>query len=89
MEDIFISEQAGVPKPQKGFFDYCMEHTKEKDKSRILIVGDSLTSDIKGGVLYGIPTCWYRPDGAENNTPYVPDFEISDLHEIEDIILGR
>jgi 2-haloacid dehalogenase len=86
MEEIFISEQAGVPKPQKGFFDYCLERTEEKDKNKILIVGDSLTSDIKGGVLYGIPTCWYRPAGSRNDTPYKPDYEISDLHEIFNLI---
>lgn len=86
MEDIFISERIGAPKPQKEFFDYCMAHAKEKDKSRILIVGDSLSSDIKGGVQAGIPTCWYRPDETENSTEYIPDYEINDLHRIYDIL---
>lgn len=86
MDGIFISEQIGVPKPQKEFFDYCLEHIEEKDKSKILIVGDSLTSDIKGGVLAGIPTCWYRSGKVMNDTPYKPDYEISDLHHIFDII---
>ena len=58
----------------------------EKDKSKILIVGDSLTSDIKGGVLAGIPTCWYRPEGTVNHTEYTPDYEISDLHQLYDIL---
>ena len=89
MENVFISEQIGVPKPQKEFFDYCLEHIEEKEKSKILIVGDSLTSDIKGGILAGIPTCWYRPDTAVNNTSYEPDYEISDLHQIFDIICAQ
>lgn len=89
MENVFISEQIGVPKPQREFFDYCLEHIEEKEKSRILIVGDSLTSDIKGGILAGIPTCWYRPDTAVNNTSYEPDYEISDLHQIFDIICAK
>lgn len=57
MDGIFISEQIGTPKPAKEFFDYCLKHIEEKDKSKLLIVGDSLSSDIKGGVLSGIPTC--------------------------------
>ncbi len=86
MDGIFISEQVGAPKPHQAYFDYILERIEEKDKSKMLIVGDSLTSDIKGGVLNGIPTCWYREDGASNNSPYNPDYEISDLHGIYDIL---
>ncbi len=86
MDGLFISEQIGTPKPNREFFDYCLERIEEKDKSRMLIVGDSLSSDIKGGVLAGIPTCWYRPEGTVNNTPYHPDYEISDLHMLYDIL---
>lgn len=86
MEELFISEQVGAPKPSPAFFDYCLERIEEKDKTKILIVGDSLSSDIKGGVLAGIPTCWYRPDGAVNETEFQPDYEISDLHTIYDIL---
>ena len=70
----------------KEFFDYCLTHIEEQDKKRILLVGDSLTSDIKGGVLAGIPTCWYRPEGTKNPTEYKPDYEISDLHQILEIL---
>lgn len=86
MEALFISEQIGAPKPHKEYFDYCLAHVEEQDKSRILLVGDSLTSDIKGGVLAGIPTCWYRPEGTVNSTEYKPDYEISDLHQIYEIL---
>lgn len=98
MDGIFISEQIGVPKPQKGFFDFCLSAMTrdggEMDKSRILIVGDSLTSDIKGGVLSGIPTCWYRPDdifesdetARENYEKYRPNYEISHLSRIYAIL---
>ena len=86
MEELFISEQIGAPKPQKAYFDYCLSHIEEKDKSKILIVGDSLSSDIKGGIGAGIPTCWYRSDDAENPTDLSPDYEISDLHELLDIL---
>lgn len=90
MDGIFISEEIGSPKPARQFFDYCLTHIEEKDKSRILIVGDSLTSDIKGGIQAGIPTCWYRR-GAGTMDEILgegcrPDYEISDLHRIYDIL---
>lgn len=86
MDGLFISEEIGADKPGKAFFDFCFERLEEKDKSRILMVGDSLSSDIKGGALAGIITCWYRPEGAVNASPYQPDYEISDLHQIYDIL---
>lgn len=90
MDGIFISEEIGSPKPDMRFFEYCLAHIEEKDKSRILIVGDSLTSDIKGGLQAGIPTCWYRT-GAGSMDEILgagcrPDYEISDLHRIYDIL---
>jgi len=86
MEELFISEQIGAPKPHKEYFDYCLAHIEEQDKSKILLVGDSLSSDIKGGVLAGIPTCWYRPEGTVNPSEYIPDYEISNLHQIYDVL---
>jgi 2-haloacid dehalogenase len=86
MDGLFISEQIGMPKPHKEFFDYCLDHIEERDKSRILLIGDSLTSDIKGGVRAGIPTCWYRKEGTINSSGLCPDYEISDLHQVFDIL---
>lgn len=88
MEKLFISEEIGAPKPHKEFFEHCLSRVSEKDKSSILLVGDSLTSDIKGGILAGIRTCWYRPEGTENDTVYRPDYEISRLHQIRDLLFG-
>ncbi|MCM1100545.1 MAG: YjjG family noncanonical pyrimidine nucleotidase [Clostridium sp.] len=94
MDGVFISEQIGTPKPQRGFFEYCLDSMAREgyvpDKSRLLIVGDSLTSDIKGGFLCGIPTCWYRPDDILDTDPsvredyerYRPDHEISRLEDV-------
>ena len=86
MDGLFISEEIGVPKPHKEFFDHCLNHIEEKDKSKILLVGDSLSSDIKGGVGAGIPTCWYRKEGTVNSSELCPDYEISDLHQVFNIL---
>lgn len=89
MDGIFVSEEIGAPKPQPAFFARCLEQIEEKDPGRILVVGDSLSSDIKGGLQAGLSTCWYRKEGTVNDTPYQPDYEISDLHEILGILSGE
>ena len=86
MDGMFISEEIGAPKPHKEFFDYCLAHIEEKDKSKILIIGDSLSSDIKGGIDAGIKTCWYRPEGTINASGLKPDYEISELRDVFNII---
>lgn len=86
MEELFISEEIGTPKPGSAFFEAVLAKLEEKDKDKILVVGDSLSSDIKGGVLAGLKTCWYRKDGTVNNSGYQPDMEISDLHQLADVL---
>ena len=60
-EDAFISDVIGVEKPSVKFFEYVAEHIDGFDKQKTVIVGDSLTSDMRGGLNYGIDTCWYNP----------------------------
>lgn len=86
MEGIFISEEIGKQKPDREFFDRCLSGVEETDRDRIMIVGDSISSDIKGGIQAGIRTCWYNPGGAVNNTVWQADYEISDLHQLYDIL---
>ena len=64
-DGIFISEAIGVNKPDVRYFEYVAQHIEDFDKATAIIVGDSLTSDIKGGVNFGIDTCWYAPNGEE------------------------
>ena len=87
MDGIFLSEQLGVEKPNVEFFDKVFEAIGWGDKSEILIVGDSLSSDIRGGNNAGIKTCWYNPAKAQATQELRIDYEITDLHEIYDIIL--
>ena len=86
VDGIFLSEHIGVEKPNIGFFDKVLEEIKPADRSSILIVGDSLTSDIQGGNNAGIVTCWYNPLGDKAPDKYRIDYEISDLHQIYEII---
>ena len=82
MDGVFLSEEVGVEKPDVKFFEKVFSELEEKDKSRIMIVGDSLTSDMQGGVNAGIVTCWYNPSKKSLKSNLHLDYEISDLHEV-------
>lgn len=85
-EQIIISEEAGSQKPEQGIFDYAFTKLGLTDKTRVLIVGDSLTSDIQGGINYGIDTCWFNPLEKVNETGVKPTYEIRDLSQLLEII---
>jgi len=85
-EHIIISESTGFQKPQTGIFDYAFDKLQITDKSNVLMVGDSLTSDIQGGINYGIDTCWFNPKHKENNTSLKPTYEINKLESLLEII---
>lgn len=81
-DHMIISEEAGFQKPEKGIFDYAFSKLQITDKAKVLIVGDSLTSDIQGGINYGIDTCWFNPHLKENNMGIKPTYEIRELTDL-------
>ncbi|ULO06717.1 noncanonical pyrimidine nucleotidase, YjjG family [Paenibacillus sp. 19GGS1-52] len=87
-EQIIISEEAGSQKPETGIFDYAFAKLGITDKEKVLIVGDSLTSDIQGGINYGIDTCWFNPLGKVNDSGVLPKYEIRSLSELISIARG-
>lgn len=88
-EHIIISEEAGYQKPHCGIFDFAFRKLGLDSKEKVLIVGDSLTSDIQGGMDYGIATCWFNPHAKVNMTTAEPTHEIRCLSELHDIIDGK
>lgn len=85
-EQIIMSEQVGSKKPDKLIFDVALAKLNMTDKSKVLIVGDSLTSDIQGGINYGIDTCWFNPYEKENHVGNKPTYEIQQLSELLKIV---
>ncbi|WP_458414777.1 YjjG family noncanonical pyrimidine nucleotidase [Schinkia sp. CFF1] len=83
---IFVSEDAGYQKPRKEFFDYVFARIPNFTAKKSLIVGDSLGSDIKGGVLAGLDSCWYNPKADPNDTDIEPTYEIRKLQELYHIL---
>lgn len=88
MDDVFISEHLGAPKPSKTFFDRVLETMPDIEKNRILIVGDSLSSDMLGGNNAGIDTCWYNPYNKQNDTAVEIKYTIRNLKEVPMIVEG-
>lgn len=83
-EKIFISDEMGVAKPAAGFFEAVFREIGHPPKNQVLIIGDSLSSDMQGGIKYGIDTCWFNPGGK--TTDLHVTFEINRLMQLIDIL---
>ena len=84
-DGMFISEEVGANKPDVKFFEYVAEHIDGFEKEKTLIIGDSLTSDIAGGIAFGIDTCWYSP--ANKETKLEPTYKVDSLDKVLSIAL--
>ncbi|MBU5311336.1 YjjG family noncanonical pyrimidine nucleotidase [Tissierella carlieri] len=84
--DIVVSEEVQISKPDPKIFELALNNIKYTDKNKVLMVGDSLTSDIQGGINFGIDTCWFNPNKIMNKTEIKPTYEISNLMELKDIL---
>lgn len=85
-EKIFISEHMEGNKPETRFFEQCFREIPSFDRARAIILGDSLTSDIRGGKNAGILSCWFNPSERENDGPIFPDYEIGKLAEFPGLL---
>lgn len=84
-EAIFTSEEIGFQKPRPEIFEHVFRKMQLTDKSRVLMIGDSLTSDIQGGNNFGIDTCWYNPTRKPNLSSAKSTYEIYDWQEFQSI----
>ena len=85
-DGVFLSEHLGCEKPSALFFDKVFASIPAVDRERVLIVGDSLSSDILGAKNAGIQSCWYNPFHTANHSNITPDFEIDNLQSIPRLI---
>ena len=85
-EEIFISQIIGANKPDKAYFDGCFAQIPNFDPEKAMIVGDSLSSDIRGGKNAGIYTCWVNPKGKTAKPEDQPDYEIKSITELEKLL---
>lgn len=87
-DHVVISEEAGYAKPDPRVFDIAAKAAGRADKETMLMIGDSLASDIRGGLNFGIDTCWYNPRGLAAAEPR-PTFVVRSLAELEAVVAGR
>lgn len=71
IEDCFVSEEVGVGKPDKRYFDYVFSHIPGFDPAKAIVIGDSLSSDIQGACNAGLDSIWYNP-GRLPNPKWIP-----------------
>lgn len=84
-EEVFVSQEIGYNKPSKAYFDACFARIPNFDREKCLMVGDSLSSDILGGINAGIKTCWVNP-GHTDSGEIRPDYEIEALAQLPTLL---
>ena len=87
-EKVFVSQDIGFNKPAKEFFEVCTRQIPGYDAKKAMMVGDSLTSDILGGINAGMSTCWVNPGHAPARPDIRPDYEIAALSELEGLLIA-
>ena len=85
-KDMFVSENMRANKPSLAFFEACFAAIPDFSRETAIIVGDSLTSDIRGGIGAGIRTCWFNPHGKPQRPDIVPDCQIESLTQLPALV---
>lgn len=85
-DGVFISEEAGASKPSPLYFDYVRSRIPEITPENTLVIGDSLTTDIRGANNAGLPCCWFNPKGMPRTEGLRVDYEIKDLRKLLEIV---
>ena len=85
-EKVVVSQEIGHNKPSLAYFNACFAQIPDFDPAEAIMVGDSLSSDIQGGINAGIKTCWVNPSHAAPKAGIAPDFEIEALHQLPELL---
>ena len=85
IDGYFVSEEIGFPKPQKEFFDACFKALPDVKPQDVVMIGDSLSADIKGACEYGLKTIWYNHRN-EPTSDVKCDYIVSRLSEVKNIL---
>lgn len=85
-KEIFVSQEIGADKPDLAYFERCFARIPCFDRKKAMIVGDSLTSDIQGGIRAGIATCWTNPDHKPARADIQPDYQIESISQLEALL---
>ena len=87
MEEVFVSERSDSEKPNRKIFDTALRTLGVENREHVLVVGDSLSSDIQGGINAGLDTCWLNRNHVENPGQISPTYEIESLEQLYPIVM--
>ena len=87
MDGVYISEKIGAAKPSAKLFEYVLKDLGITNRSRVLMVGDDLLADIKGGQNAGLDTCWVNFKNEENTSGVQPKYEIHSYEELYRLVM--
>ena len=85
-QDVFVSSDTGYQKPQRGFFEHVFARIPDFSPASALIIGDSLSADVRGGHHAGIDTCWFNPGQKPNDLGLAPTYEVRRYDELRAIV---
>ncbi len=88
-EVIVVSDEIGLAKPDPAYFAHVHREMNMPEKDRVMVVGDSLFSDMHGGITYGFRTCWYNPSGTPATDDIRPDHQVRSHAELIDMLIGE
>ena len=86
---LVISEQVGVTKPSREIFDHALTLMDNPVRERVLMVGDNPDADIQGGINAGLHTCWLNIYNLPMPADIRPNYQVTSLRELEDLLLGK
>ncbi len=88
VEHLVISEEVGAAKPDPAIFDAALALMGDPDRRDVLVIGDSMSSDIAGGVASRLDTCWFNPGGSPRGGGPAATYEIRRLAELVPLVGG-
>ncbi len=88
VDGVYISQEIGADKPSPVFFDAVLSSLGNPEKDELLVIGDSLTSDIRGGLLSGIDTCWFAPHGGDAPSEITPTYTVRSYDELLSLLIA-
>lgn len=86
LKHLFVSQKLGYNKPDPRFFEECFKVAIGFKKEETIIIGDSLSADILGGINFGIKTIWFNFENKPKNNNVIPNYTIYKLEEIKNIL---
>ena len=86
IDKIIVSDDIGISKPNAGIFEYALKELGTEDKKKSIMVGDSLSADIQGGINFGIDTCWVNLKNEYSDGKIKPKYTVTSLEEIYRIL---